>query len=176
MNPFSFRPQVEQLDGRCLPSANPATTVGGAALVPAAAASANIPEQHAIPIRLSTHISSDGSVGLIYSGVGGQLGQMTGDGSLDSFVTDMNTGEGTISGTATLIAANGDELFATFSGSWDLKSGVGGVAVSFTGGTGRFAGATGFASEVCHVSGDPTSPTFQCDSDGTGTLVLDHSR
>jgi hypothetical protein len=49
--------------------------------------------------------------------------------------------------------------------------------VTFTGGTGRFAGASGSASEVCHVTGDPTSPsTFECSSQGTGTLVLDHSR
>jgi hypothetical protein len=30
MSAFSFRPQVEQLDGRCLPSANPAISIGDA--------------------------------------------------------------------------------------------------------------------------------------------------
>jgi hypothetical protein len=32
MSPFSFRPQVEQLDGRCLPSANPAITINDVAV------------------------------------------------------------------------------------------------------------------------------------------------
>lgn len=173
MSAFTFRPQLEQLDGRCLPSA--LVGDGPAHPEPPAAAALAAASQHVVPIRLSTHITSDGSERLIFSGVGGQLGLMTGEGSLDSLMIDKGAGEGTISGTATLIAANGDELFATFSGSWNLKSGVGEVAVTFTGGTGRFDGATGCASEVCHVSGDPTSPTFQCDSEGTGTLVLDHS-
>ena len=30
MSAFTFRPQVEQLDGRCLPSANPAISIGDA--------------------------------------------------------------------------------------------------------------------------------------------------
>ena len=30
MSTFTFRPQVEQLDGRCLPSANPAISIGDA--------------------------------------------------------------------------------------------------------------------------------------------------
>jgi chitinase len=33
MNPFSFRPQLEQLDGRCLPSASPALTVSDVTLL-----------------------------------------------------------------------------------------------------------------------------------------------
>jgi hypothetical protein len=32
MSPFSFRPQVEPFDGRCLPSANPAISIGDVAL------------------------------------------------------------------------------------------------------------------------------------------------
>jgi chitinase len=32
LNRFSFRPQVESLDGRCLPSANPTITISDAAL------------------------------------------------------------------------------------------------------------------------------------------------
>ena len=33
MSAFAFRPQVEQLDGRCLPSANPAISIGDASVV-----------------------------------------------------------------------------------------------------------------------------------------------
>jgi hypothetical protein len=102
---------------------------------------------------------------------------LTGQGGLDELIIDPDAGRGAIRGTATLTAANGDQLFAVFSASWDLTTGVGEVTVTFTGGTGRFADASGSASEVCHVTGDPLSPsTFECNSQGTGTLVLDHSR
>lgn len=33
MSAFAFRPQVEQLDGRCLPSGNPAISIGDASVV-----------------------------------------------------------------------------------------------------------------------------------------------
>lgn len=65
-----------------------------------------------------------------------------------------NTGVQTISfmgnstirftGTGTTVAANGDELFATFSGTATVTSSAAATTVNtITGGTGRFAGATG---------------------------------
>jgi hypothetical protein len=64
-----------------------------------------------------------------------------------------NTGVQTISligntirftGTGTTVASNGDELFATFSGTATVSSTAASTTVNtITGGTGRFAGATG---------------------------------
>jgi hypothetical protein len=174
MNPFSFRPQVEQLDGRCLPSANPATTIGGAALGnPPALAHASAPPQQPVPIRLSTHITSDGSGVLSFTGSGSYLGRWTGQG----VVVETPGDQGAIVGTATFTAANGDQLFASFAVSLDLAEQLADVTITFTGGTGRFAGASGRASQLCHVNGDPTSTlAFECDGVGSGTLVFDHSR
>ena len=69
-------------------------------------------------------------------------------------------------GEAIYIAANGDELYATYTGT--IVSVTGGVAVieadqDFTGGTGRFEDATGHAFEV--VSVDLVEGTVQ------GTVV-----
>jgi hypothetical protein len=47
-------------------------------------------------------------------------------------------------GTGTTVASNGDELFATFSGTATVTSAAAATTVNtITGGTGRFAGATG---------------------------------
>jgi hypothetical protein len=55
-----------------------------------------------------------------------------------------------IAGSIVIVAANGDEVFGTFSGSGTLTSSLGssqGTSVTtFTGGTGRFANASGSAS------------------------------
>jgi hypothetical protein len=170
---------VEQLEDRCLPSAmlgDLPAQVPAAAGSPPAAAHVGASQQHAVPIQLSTHISSDGSLVLSLTGVGGHLGRWAGQGVIDNVVIDPAADRGAVSGTVPIIAANGDQLFASFSASWQLTTGLGEVTVTFTGGTGRFAGASGSASEVCHVTADPASPlTFECDSQGSGTLVFDHS-
>src|SRR4051794_24355978 len=174
------RPQLERLGDRCTPSAllgNPsahALADRGEPPAPTTAVDAGAPKQ-AVPIRLSAHIASDGSLGVSLEGVGGHLGRWTGQGSLDSVVIDPVAGRGAVSGTVPIIAANGDRLFASFSASWDLTTGLGGVTITFTGGTGRFAGASGGASLVCHVTADPASPlTFECNNEGFGTLILAH--
>jgi hypothetical protein len=169
---------VEQLENRCMPSAVlgvlPAH-VPAVADSPPAAAHVGASQQNAVPIRLSDHITSDGSGALSISGVGGHLGHWTGEGDLNALVIDPVADRGSISGVATVIAANGDQLFASFSASWQLSTGVGEVTVIYTGGTGRFAGATGEATEVCHLVADPSSPlTFECNSEGSGTLILAH--
>ena len=55
-------------------------------------------------------------------------------------------------------------------------TGVGTGTLTFTGGTGQFAGASGSATGVCDdVTFDPASFTFECNSQGSGTLVFDHA-
>jgi hypothetical protein len=178
MNRFSFRPQVEPLDGRCLPSASPAISIGDVALVPAAAAHVAASEQHAVPIQLSAHITSDGSGVLNLTGVGSQLGCWTGQGSIDTVVIDAAADRVAVSATVTIVAANGDRLFVSVSVSLNLRTGLGEETLTFSGGTGRFAGASGSASGVCEdVTWDPTSPlTFACNSQGSGILVFAHER
>ena len=71
------------------------------------------------------------------------------------------TGEITL-GEATYFAANGDELYATYTGQVQA-SGVILVEQTFNGGTGRFEHATGSADEVVSVDG----MTVQGTIDGT---------
>jgi hypothetical protein len=134
-------------------------------------------QQQAVPIRLSAHITSDGSGVLNLTGVGSHLGRWTGQGSIDS-VVDAAAGRVAVSATVTIVAANGDRLFVSVSVSLSLATGLGEETLSFTGGTGRFAGASGSASGVCEdVTWDPTSPlTFACNSQGSGILVFAHER
>jgi hypothetical protein len=169
---------VEPLDGRCVPSAVLGDLPGhvpAAAGSPPAAAHVGASRQHAVPIKLSAHITSDGSGVLSLTGVGGHLGRWTGQGSIDNFAIDAVGDRIAASCTATLTAANGDQLFVSVSVSLDLTTRVGEETVTFTGGTGRFAGASGSVTQVCDVTWDPASPlTFECNGQGSGTLVLAH--
>jgi hypothetical protein len=175
--------QLEHLEARCTPSA----LLGGpSAQAPAppdelpapAAGLADGTQQHAVPITLSAHITSDGPGVLRLTGVGSHLGRWTGQGVIDTIVFDPVVDRVAVSAAATLIAANGDQLFISISVSLNLTTRVGEETLTFTGGTGRFAGASGRASGVCDdVSWDPASPlTFECNSQGSGTLVFNHSR
>ena len=83
---------VEHLEDRCTPSAlgrpsahAPAPPGEPPAL--AAALAAGTP-QHAVHIRLSAHITSDGSGVLSLTGVGSQLGRWTGQGTIDDVGID----------------------------------------------------------------------------------------
>ena len=70
-----------------------------------------------------------------------------------------------ISNTATYTAANGDQLFVTFSGTATLPDANLAVSISgtetVTGGTGRFAGATGSLSRTGTVSTASLSGRFE---------------
>ncbi|HMB02381.1 MAG TPA: hypothetical protein VKP69_01420 [Isosphaeraceae bacterium] len=82
------RLQLEHLEARCTPSA---LLDGPSAHAPApseelpalAADLADGTQQHAVPIKLSTHIKSDGSGVLSFTGVGTYLGSWTGQLSMD---------------------------------------------------------------------------------------------
>ena len=70
------------------------------------------------------------------------LGAVTGTGVQTIIFTGPNTLRFT--GTGTTVAANGDELFATISGTGTVTSTAAATTLNtITGGTGRFAGATG---------------------------------
>jgi hypothetical protein len=127
--------------------------------------------QQSVPITLSTHITSDGSGKLELSGVGTLLGHWTGHGVVEEM--DNTGGTVTASGTFTMRAQNGDKLFGTFSISLTLADGHGREELTFTGGTGRFAGASGNAVQECTTNWDPETPlAFECDAEGQGNLVL----
>jgi hypothetical protein len=133
-------------------------------------------QQHAVPIRLSAHITSDGSGVLNLTGNGSHLGRWTGQGVVDSIVVNAAASQVAVTATATLIAANGDQLFVSISVSLNLTTGLAEETVAFTGGTGRFAGASGSVSGVCETNWDPATPlTFECNSQGSGTLMFPHS-
>jgi len=73
--------------------------------------------------------------------------------------------DGTVTGigTATIVAANGDQLTGDFTVTGDGQTQT--VVVTITGGTGRFANATGTLTVICH-----SGPSLQ---EGT-VLVLEH--
>jgi len=175
-----WRPYLEILEDRCTPSALLSPPSGHApappiALPASAVAIAANTQQHAVPIELSAHITSDGSGVLRLTGIGSHLGRWTGQGLIDNVVIDPVADQVAVSATATLIAANGDQLFVSISVSLNLTTGLAEETVTFTGGTGRLAGTSGSVSGVCKTNWDPATPlTFACDSQGSGTLVFPH--
>jgi hypothetical protein len=108
------------------------------------------------------HISTDG-VGAV-----SHLGRTTLHGELDLLI-----GANTVTGTFTYTAANGDTLTGTISGFIPPPDPQGNVefdsAVTFTGGTGHFSGASGSA--VTHSLGQATGPNSVVASNTiTGTV------
>ena len=69
-----------------------------------------------------------------------------------------------ISGTGVIVAANGDKLFTSFSGSVDLRSGEGTVNFEFTGGEGRFEDASG--ATVWQITLNTADLTYTAIADG----------
>src|SRR5262245_9839787 len=121
------RLHLERLEDRCTPSALLGDPPAHAAAPPGgppaqAAALAAGPRQHAVPIHLSTPVTSDGSLALSLTGVGGHLGRLAGQGVVDNVVIDEGAGQIAASGTATFVAANGDQLFVSFSVSFNLTT------------------------------------------------------
>lgn len=94
----------------------------------------------------------------VTSGTATHLGAFTGNGFVTFSPPDADgiiDGEGTL----TFIAANGDELHTTFSGTLDASSGQGTATFIFDGGTGRFSQATG-QFEAAIVQEGPASFSF----------------
>jgi hypothetical protein len=175
------RLHLEPLEDRCTPSALLGHASAHEAALPGkppapVAIRAADAGQHAVPIQMSAHIMVDSSGVLNVTGVGSHLGRWTGQGVIDSLVIDPVADRVTVQATATLIAANGDQLFLSIAVSMSLTTRLGEETVTFTGGTGRFAGASGSVTGVCETTWDPASSLpFECDSESSGTLVLAHA-
>jgi len=170
---------VEHLEDRCTPSA-----VGGGLTAPSvahhggphaeAAARLGAAPGHAVPIKVAFQCSVDINSGIIGStgfGTGG-LGPWTSVEHIDSAVIDQDADRGEYSGTGTLTSRNGDQLFFSFTTSWQLSTGEGAHVFTVTGGTGRFAGVSGSGTGQCIITADLASQTFTCKSEGSGTLVF----
>ena len=103
--------------------------------------------------RGSAQFTADGFVG---AGSATQLGLYAESGTIQL----TPTGNPTVfnaNATATYTAANGDQLRAVFTGQLDFASGAIVAQVTYAGGTGRFAGATGTAVLVGQLAPGGTS-------------------
>jgi hypothetical protein len=168
---------VEHLEDRCTPSAmrggladfSPALQGGPPAL--AAVLTAPTPHEHTITGESSFQCSVDIRSGTVSStGFSTGVGHWTALGHMDSLSIDPVADRGVYSGTGTLITANGDQVFYSFTTSWQLSTGVGTHLITVTGGTGRFAGASGSGFSNCIITPDPASPfIYFCQSTGSGT-------
>jgi hypothetical protein len=171
------------MEDRCTPS-----VLGGGLAAPSlahhgrphagAAARVRAAHGHAVPIKTAFRCSVDFSA-LTVNTTGfasGGVGRWTALGHIiDKPVMDPVADLGVYSGTGTLVTAKGDRLFFSFTTSWQLSTGKGTHFLIVTGGTGRFAGASGSGSVDCTLTPDPASPTtFRCKSAGSGTLFLAH--
>jgi len=177
---------LEQMEERCTPSALPladfAVDHGGPQSAQVGsrngdpdAQSVEAKHDHVFTTKVALQCSADlSSSSTSLTGFSTHLGHWTGQGHVDSVLLDPDADRGTISGTTTVVTANGDQLFVTFTTSWQLSTGQGHDSITVTGGTGRFAGASGSATLDCTVTADPASGTFSCNCQGSGTLILVH--
>src|SRR5262245_17282934 len=104
----------------------------------------------------------------------GRLGrwEWTALGHTDNVDIDLAVDRGVYSGTGTLIAANGDQLYYSFTTSWRLSKGKGTHSITVTGGTGAFAGASGEIFSHCTITAGQTPQTYTCRSEGFGIVIL----
>jgi hypothetical protein len=129
-------------------------------------------QQHTIPIKITTNCFGNyGAMTASSTGFAtGGIGHYTAEGQLDSI--SIGADQGVSHGTLTVTTANGDLLFVEFTTSWNLASGAGTHEVSITGGTGRFAGASGGGTSPCTITVDLAAQTYTCNCQGTGELIL----
>jgi hypothetical protein len=174
--PAFRRPRLEALEDRWVPSTltvtNNLDSGAGSALVRAA-------DTHAITGKAVFDCSVDIRTGTV-SSTGfctGGVGHFTSLGHMDSLVIDPVADRGTYSGTGTVTTAQGDQVFFTFTTSWQLSTGIGTHFVTYTGGTGRFVGASGSSTSDCTITPSPTSPfIYLCHTEGSGTVILPNGR
>jgi hypothetical protein len=172
---------LEEMEDRSTPSVLPKVPMADLAIDRGGPPSAQLasrhdaPDSHVFTTKVHLQCSADlSSSSASVTGFSTHMGHWTGQGHADSILIDTDADRGTISGTLTIVTANGDELFVEFTSTWRLSTGVGQDSITITGGTGRFAGATGGGIVDCVVTADPASGTFSCNCSGTGTLILPH--
>jgi hypothetical protein len=112
-----------------------------AVLAPAAAARAAAAVPYSARGTAVVDLATGNFVG---AGTASYLGAYTEAGALQLTPTG-SAGVFIATATSTYTAANGDQLTATFSGQLNFATGAVSADVTYTGGTGRFAGATGTA-------------------------------
>ena len=152
------------------------STLTIAAVATPAAASANDAARPVVGARSDTLLLDTGTgAGQVdAAGVLAHVGSFTGQNTVQ-FVPAGPTSF-VFSGTTTLTAANGDELFTTFQGSGTNTSATTSMStsnVTITGGTGRFEGATGTVTETINstlVSLVGTTATYHDTATDQGTI------
>ena len=169
---------VEHLEDRCTPS----LLLGGfSADAPAppgephadVAALARAADERAITFKTVFDCSVDIRSGTVSSTgfATGGIGHFTSLGQMDSLVIDPVADRGVYSGTGTGTTAHGDQVFYSFTTSWQLSTGKGTHLITITGGTGRFAGVSGSSVSDCIITADPTSSSiYHCQTQGSGIL------
>jgi hypothetical protein len=105
------------------------------------------------------------------TGIVSHMGKSTAE--IEGVITLTGPDTFTIAGSAVIVAANGDELFGTFTGSGTNTPGGGSegtVDVTYSGGTGRFTNASGTASGPFTQTPTGTTATFATDISQSGTI------
>jgi hypothetical protein len=166
---------VEHLEDRCTPSAlHPSAPLGKPPALTAAIAAA--PQQQSISFKVEFRCSVDLGTGIVSSTgfATGGIGHFTSVGHMDmaSVVIDPVHDLGTYSGTGTGTTARGDQVFYTFTTTWQLSTGKGTHVITVTGGTGRFAGASGTGLSSCTITPGPTPQLYNCFTQGSGTIFV----
>jgi hypothetical protein len=173
---------LEQIEDRCTPSAvlaDPGVELpvhhGGSPVAQVAAGHAGphaaAATRQVVPVILTAQCSADlSTMKATATGFATHLGRWTAQGRIDK--ADFGADRAAVRGTLTIVAANGDKLFVSFSASWRLSTGKGTELITVTGGTGQYAGATGGAVLRCTMTVDPVAQTIACNCQGVGFLVL----
>ena len=162
-----FRLGIEELESRLTPARLTPIDVPGLEVVmgPHAQVGSAAAHAHARPFHLEESgqaaFTGPDSLSATASGTATHLGKFT----LHDTATFIQDGPVLhISGTGVIVAANGDRLFTSFSGSVDLLSGAGTVNFEFTGGDGRFADASG--ATVWQITLNTADLTYTAVADG----------
>jgi hypothetical protein len=172
---------VELLEDRCTPSLLQGGFSADAPAPPGephadVAALARAADERAITFKAVFDCSVEIRSGTVSSTgfATGGIGHFTSLGHMDShgLSIDPVADRGVYSGTGTLTTAQGDQVFYTFTTSWQLSTGVGTHFVTVTGGTGRFAGASGSGWSDCTITPGPSPFIYLCHTEGSGTLTL----
>jgi hypothetical protein len=175
------RLRLEHLENRCTPSTvlgDPSVQLPAHHSRPRAASVASVAanHEHAVPITVFLRCAGDtSSMTLSATGSATELGHWIAQGHIDNIVSDPVANRVVIRGTLTIVTANHDKLFVSITSVWDQSTSRLEDTVTFAGGTGKYAGASGRASLNCRVTVDSTSPLkLECQGKGTGTLILAH--